>query len=175
MIGAAVLLLFVTAALLAPWIAPHDPLKANFLAVRKAPSLMYWLGTDELGRDLFSRLLFGARSSLLAGGVSVAIAMFIGVPTGLLAGYFGGKLDMIISVMEALLSCPFLVLAIALGAFLGPSLTNAMIAIGLSAMPIFARLTRGQVLSIKHEDYLKVHALLACRIAGSSCVTCCPT
>ncbi|KPW61054.1 Dipeptide/oligopeptide/nickel ABC-type transport system, permease protein, partial [Pseudomonas caricapapayae] len=96
------------------------------------------------------------RSSLLAGGVSVAIAMFVGVPLGLLAGYFGGKLDMIISqVMEALLSCPFLVLAIALGAFLGPSLSNAMIAIGLSAMPIFARLTRGQVLSIKHEDYLE--------------------
>lgn len=154
--GAVVLLVFILAALLAPWIAPHDPLKANFLAVRKAPSMIYWLGTDELGRDLFSRLLWGARSSLLAGAVSVAIAMAIGVPLGLLAGYFGGKLDAIISrVMEALLSCPFLVLAIALGAFLGPSLTNAMIAIGLSAMPIFARLTRGQVLAIRHEDYLE--------------------
>ncbi|MDN3236535.1 ABC transporter permease [Pseudomonas sp. WAC2] len=155
-IGATILLLFVLAAVLAPWIAPHDPLKANFLAVRKAPSALYWLGTDELGRDLFSRLLWGARSSLLAGGVSVAIAMAIGVPLGLIAGYFGGALDALISrIMEALLSCPFLVLAIALGAFLGPSLTNAMIAIGLSAMPIFARLTRGQVLSIKHEDYLE--------------------
>ncbi|AYN94775.1 ABC transporter permease [Pseudomonas sp. LTJR-52] len=155
-IGAAILLLFVLAAVLAPWIAPHDPLKANFLAVRKAPSALYWLGTDELGRDLFSRLLWGARSSLLAGGVSVAIAMAIGVPLGLIAGYFGGALDALISrIMEALLSCPFLVLAIALGAFLGPSLTNAMIAIGLSAMPIFARLTRGQVLSVKHEDYLE--------------------
>lgn len=155
-LGLAVLLLFILAALLAPWIAPHDPLKANFLAVRKAPSMVYWLGTDELGRDLFSRLLWGARSSLLAGGVSVAIAMAIGVPLGLLAGYFGGKLDAVISrVMEALLSCPFLVLAIALGAFLGPSLTNAMIAIGLSAMPIFSRLTRGQVLAIRHEDYLE--------------------
>lgn len=155
-IGAAILLLFVLAAVLAPWIAPHDPLKANFLAVRKAPSALYWLGTDELGRDLFSRLLWGARSSLLAGGVSVAIAMAISVPLGLIAGYFGGALDALISrIMEALLSCPFLVLAIALGAFLGPSLTNAMIAIGLSAMPIFARLTRGQVLSIKHEDYLE--------------------
>ena len=155
-LGLAVLLVFVLAAVLAPWISPHDPLKANFLAVRKAPSLVYWLGTDELGRDLFSRLLWGARSSLLAGGVSVAIAMLIGVPLGLLAGYYGGKLDALISrIMEALLSCPFLVLAIALGAFLGPSLTNAMIAIGLSAMPIFARLTRGQVLAIRHEDYLE--------------------
>jgi peptide/nickel transport system permease protein len=155
-IGLVVLLLFVLAAALAPWIAPYDPLKANFLAVRKAPSLLHWLGTDELGRDLFSRLLWGARSSLLAGAVSVAIAMAIGVPLGLLAGYFGGKWDAAISrIMEALLSCPFLVLAIALGAFLGPSLTNAMIAIGLSAMPIFARLTRGQVLAIRHEDYLE--------------------
>ncbi len=155
-IGSGVLLLFILAALLAPWIAPYDPLKANFLLVRKAPSLLHWLGTDELGRDLFSRLLWGARSSLLAGAVSVAIAMVIGVPLGLIGGYFGGKLDAIISrIMEALLSCPFLVLAIALGAFLGPSLTNAMIAIGLSAMPIFCRLTRGQVLAIRHEDYLE--------------------
>lgn len=155
-VGATVLIVFIAAALLAPWIAPYDPLKANFLAVRKAPSMLYWLGTDELGRDLFSRLLWGARSSLLAGGVSVAIAMVIGVPLGLLAGYFGGKLDAVISrIMEALLSCPFLVLAIALGAFLGPSLSNAMIAIGLSAMPIFSRLTRGQVLAIRHEDYLE--------------------
>jgi peptide/nickel transport system permease protein len=154
--GATVLLVFIMAALLAPWIAPHDPLKANFLAVRKAPSMLYWLGTDELGRDLFSRLLWGARSSLVAGGVSVAIAMAVGVPLGLIAGYFGGKLDAMISrIVDALLSCPFLVLAIALGAFLGPSLTNAMIAIGLSAMPIFARLTRGQVLAIRHEDYLE--------------------
>jgi peptide/nickel transport system permease protein len=107
-LGAAVLLLFVLVAALAPWIAPFDPLKANFLAVRKAPSLIYWLGTDELGRDLFSRLLWGARSSLLAGGVSVAIAIVIGVPLGLLAGYFGGKLDAVLSrIMEALLSCPF--------------------------------------------------------------------
>ncbi|MBD1551473.1 ABC transporter permease [Pseudomonas typographi] len=155
-VGTVVLLVFVLAALLAPWVAPFDPLKANFLAVRKAPSLVHWLGTDELGRDLFSRLLWGARSSLLAGGVSVAIAMVIGVPLGLVAGYFGGKLDAVISrVMEALLACPFLVLAIALGAFLGPSLTNAMIAIGLSAMPIFSRLTRGQVLAIRHEEYLE--------------------
>ncbi|TWI47978.1 peptide/nickel transport system permease protein [Pseudomonas duriflava] len=156
LIGAAILILFILIALLAPWIAPADPLKANFLSVRKAPSAEFWFGTDELGRDILSRLIWGARSSLLAGGVSVAIAMAIGVPLGLIAGYFGGKLDALIShVMEALLSCPFLVLAIALGAFLGPSLTNAMIAIGLSAMPIFARLTRGQVLSIRHEDYLE--------------------
>lgn len=156
LVGAVILSIFILSALFAPWIAPFDPLKSNFLVVRHAPSMVYWLGTDELGRDLFSRLLWGARSSLLAGAVSVAIAMAVGVPLGLVSGYFGGKIDALISrVMEALLSCPFLVLAIALGAFLGPSLMNAMIAIGLSAMPIFARLTRGQVLAIKHEDYLE--------------------
>jgi peptide/nickel transport system permease protein len=156
MIGAGILLLFALAAIFAPWIAPYNPVKTNFLAIRKPPSAVFWLGTDELGRDMLTRLIWGARGSLLAGGISVAIAMAIGVPLGLLAGYFGGKLDALISrVVDALLSCPFLVLAIALGAFLGPSLTNAMIAIGLSAMPIFARLTRGQVLAIRHEDYLE--------------------
>lgn len=155
-IGAICLLLFVAVAILAPWISPHDPLKANFLSVRKPPSAEFWLGTDELGRDLLSRLIWGTRSSLLAGVVSVSIAMLIGVPLGLLAGYFGGWLDALVSrVTDALLSCPFLVLAIALGAFLGPSLGNAMIAIGLSAMPIFVRLTRGQVLAVRHEDYLE--------------------
>lgn len=155
-IGAVCLLLFVAIALLAPWLAPHDPLKANFLSVRKPPSAEFWLGTDELGRDILSRLIWGTRSSLLAGVVSVGIAMLIGIPLGLLAGYFGGWLDAIVSrVTDALLSCPFLVLAIALGAFLGPSLGNAMIAIGLSAMPIFARLTRGQVLAVRHEDYIE--------------------
>jgi peptide/nickel transport system permease protein len=118
--------------------------------------MQYLLGTDELGRDILSRLLWGAQASLMAGGISVTIAIALGVPLGLLAGYFGGILDAVISrVTEALLSCPFLVLAIALGAFLGPSLSNAMIAIGLSAMPIFARLTRGQVLAVRAEDYIE--------------------
>jgi peptide/nickel transport system permease protein len=156
LVGAAILLVFALAAIFAPWIAPYNPIKTNFLAIRKPPSALFWFGTDELGRDLLSRLIWGTRGSLLAGGVSVGIAMAIGVPLGLLAGYFGGKIDATLSrIVDALLSCPFLVLAIALGAFLGPSLTNAMIAIGLSAMPIFARLTRGQVLSIRHEDYLE--------------------
>ena len=154
--GAVVVLLFVVCAVLAPELAPSDPLKTNFLLIRKAPSALHWLGTDDLGRDILSRLLYGARASLLAGCISVAIALSIGVPIGLVSGYFGGWIDAILSrVVEALLSCPFLVLAIALGAFLGPSLGNAMIAIGLSAMPIFARLTRGQVLSVRAEDYIE--------------------
>ncbi|WP_315710682.1 ABC transporter permease [Brenneria uluponensis] len=153
--GAVTVTLFITLALLAPWLAPFDPIKTNFLAVRKPPSTLYWLGTDELGRDILSRLIWGARTSLLAGGVSVMIALVIGVPLGLIAGYWQKLWDGVISrVIEALLACPFLILAIALGAFLGPSLSNAMIAIGLSAMPIFARLTRGQVMAIRNEEYI---------------------
>jgi ABC-type dipeptide/oligopeptide/nickel transport system permease subunit len=156
LIGGVIVVAFIALAILAPLVATHDPLKTSFLTVRKPPSGLHWFGTDELGRDLFSRWLFGARTSLMAGVVSVAIAVFCGVPFGLLAGYYGGLVDGAISrVTEALLSIPFLILAIALAAFLGPSLTNAMIAIGVSAMPIFARLTRGQVLTVKAEDYVE--------------------
>ncbi|MET0743945.1 MAG: ABC transporter permease [Microvirga sp.] len=155
-LGGFLVLVIVLLAVFAPLIATHDPFKTSFLTVRKAPSALNWLGTDELGRDIFSRLLYGARASLMAGVVSVVIAVVVGVPFGLLAGYFGGWTDASISrVTEALLAIPFLILAIALAAFLGPSLTNAMIAIGISATPIFIRLTRGQVLGVKTEDYVE--------------------
>jgi ABC-type dipeptide/oligopeptide/nickel transport system permease subunit len=154
--GAVVVLFFVLIALLAPVIANHDPLQTSFMTIRRAPSAVAWLGTDELGRDVFSRMVFGARASLMAGLVSVLIALVVGVPFGLLAGYFGGWTDSIISrATEALLAIPFLILAIAFASFLGPSLTNAMIAIGVSAAPKFTRLTRGQVLAIKNEDYVQ--------------------
>ena len=155
-VGLGLVLFFTAAALLAPLIAPYDPIKTSFLTIRKPPSEVFWLGTDELGRDLLSRLMWGAQTSLLAGIVSVAMAAGLGVPLGLVAGYYGGLIDGAISRMtEALLAIPFLILAIALAAALGPSLTNAMVAIGLSAMPIFVRLTRGQVLSVKAEDFVE--------------------
>jgi peptide/nickel transport system permease protein len=155
-IGGTIILLFAAAAIFAPEIAPYDPVKTNFLYIRKPPSELFPLGTDELGRDILSRLLWGARASLLAGCLSVFIALSIGVPIGLVSGYFGGWIDAIFSrIIEAILSCPFLILAISLAAFLGPSLTNAMIAIGLSAMPVFARLTRGQVLAVRGEPYIE--------------------
>ncbi len=155
-LGLILVLFFVGIAILAPLLPIDDPTATSWGAIRKGPSAAYWFGTDELGRDILSRMIWGAQASLLAGVVSVAIAVFIGVPFGLIAGYFGGWLDGIISrVTDALLATPFLILAIALAAFLGPSLTNAMIAIGLSAMPIFVRLTRGQVLSVKTEDYVE--------------------
>src|SRR5262245_30617827 len=162
--GLVVIALFVVIAIFAPLIAPYDPLATSWSAIRKAPSAAHWFGTDEIGRDVASRVVFGARASLLAGVVSVLISLSIGVPVGLLAGYAGGKTDMLISrLTDALLACPFLILAIALAAFLGPSLTNAMIAIGVSATPVFIRLSRGQTLAVKAEDFV-----LAARAIGNS-------
>ncbi len=156
MLGLAIVLLFIAIALFAPLIAPYDPVQTSWTAVRKAPSAAYWFGTDELGRDVMSRVIWGARASLMAGLVSVFISMALGVPIGLLAGYMGGWVDGVISrFTDAMLAVPFLILAIALAAFLGPSLTNAMVAIGVSAMPVFIRLTRAQVLSVKVEDYVE--------------------
>ena len=156
LLGGGLVLIFVLMAVLAPVLPLADPFKSNFLAIRKPPSELYWFGTDELGRDQVSRLFFGAQASLLAGIVSVLIAVAVGLPFGLLAGWYGGWIDIVISrVTEALLACPFLILAIAFAAVLGPSLTNAMIAIGLSAVPIFIRLVRGQVLSVKAEDFVE--------------------
>src|SRR5262244_2473241 len=164
MVGLAVVALFVAMALLAQWLAPYDPLQTSWSAVRKGPSAAHWFGTDEIGRDVLSRVIFGTRASLLAGCVSVSIALALGVPVGLAAGYIGGWVDALISRMtDAMLACPFLILAIALAAFLGPSLTNAMIAIGISATPIFIRLTRAQVLQVKVEDYVE-----AARAVGNS-------
>src|SRR6185369_12605269 len=149
-VGLAIIAFFVVLAVLAPVISPYDPLATSWTAIRKAPSAAHWFGTDEIGRDVLARVIWGARASLLAGMVSVLISLSIGVPVGLLAGYAGGRIDMLISrLTDAVLACPFLILAIALAAFLGPSLTNAMIAIGVSATPVFVRLTRGQTMAIK--------------------------
>ncbi len=141
--GAIIVGIFVVLAIFAPLIAPYDPFQTSFTTIRKPPSAQFWLGTDELGRDIFSRMIYGARASLMVGGVSVVIAVIVGVPFGLLAGYFGGWIDGVISrLVDAMLAIPFLIFAISLAAFLGASLTNAMIAIGLSAAPIFARLAK---------------------------------
>lgn len=164
MLGLGVVVFFVVIAILAPTIAPHDPLQTSWSDVRKPPSATHLFGTDEIGRDVASRVIWGARASLLAGLVSVCISLSLGVPIGLLAGYVGGWTDALISrIADAMLACPFLILAIALAAFLGPSLSNAMIAIGISATPVFIRLTRAQVLSVKVEDYVE-----AARAVGNS-------
>ena len=155
-VGLVVIFTFALAALLAPLITPYDPIATSWTLVRKPPSAAHWFGTDELGRDILTRVIYGARASLMAGAISVSIALTIGVPLGLLSGYRGGFIDALISrITDAMLACPFLILAIALAAFLGPSLGNAMIAIGVTATPIFIRLTRGQVMSVKVEDYVE--------------------
>jgi peptide/nickel transport system permease protein len=154
--GLFVIALLVALALLAPLISPYDPSVQNWAAVRKPPSALHWFGTDDVGRDVLTRVIYGARASLMAGIISVAIAFAIGVPVGLLSGYVGGFVDALIGrITDAMLACPFLILAIALAAFLGPSLGNAMIAIGVTTTPIFVRLTRAQVMAVKVEDYVE--------------------
>src|SRR6266567_4301624 len=155
-VGFAVIVTFILLAVFAALVVPYDPIATSWTLVRKPPSALHWFGTDDLGRDILARVIFGARASLMAGAISVGIALAIGVPLGLLSGYRGGFIDALISrITDAMLACPFLILAIALAAFLGPSLGNAMIAIGISRMPVFVRLTRGQVMSVKVEDYVE--------------------
>jgi peptide/nickel transport system permease protein len=154
--GAAVVLLFVVMAVGAPLIATTDPVRTDWSKIRKAPSWAHPFGTDDLGRDGFSRVVWGARISMQAGVFSILLAMAIGVPTGLAAGYYRGALDqLIMRLTDAWLAFPFLILAIGLVTILGPSLTNATLAIGLGATPTYIRLTRGLVLSTKEEDYVQ--------------------
>jgi peptide/nickel transport system permease protein len=154
--GLGIVALFVLMGVLAPLLAPYDPTAQSWSAVRRPPSVLHWLGTDEVGRDILARIIFATRASLMAGLISVMIAVSMGVPLGMVAGFFGGFVDGLLSrITDAMLACPFLILAIALAAFLGPSLTNAMIAIGITTTPIFVRLTRGQVLMVKVEDYIE--------------------
>ena len=168
--AALVVAAFIVVALAAPYLAPYDPVATSFTSVRKAPSSEHRLGTDEVGRDVLSRVIWGARASLLAGVIPVTIALTLSVPLGLLSGYAGGWIDgVLMRVTDAMLSIPFLVVAIALAAFLGPSLTNAMIAIGIAALPTFLRLSRGVVLGIKTEEYIEAARALGVspiRIAG---------
>lgn len=157
-------LLFIAMALFAPFIAPYDPIKPDYMAIRAAPSAQHLMGADELGRDLFSRIVWGARTSLLAGIIPVVIALSVSLPLGLVAGFVGGWIDaLVMRFTDAMLACPFLIIAIALAAFLGPSLRNAMIAIGIASMPTFLRLIRSIVVSLKQEDYVE-----AARAVGNS-------
>jgi len=154
--GLVVILAFIVVAAFAPLISPFDPIATSWTSIRKAPSALHWMGTDENGRDVLSRVIFGARASLLAGVVSVLIAAGIGVPMGLLAGFAGGWTDALLSrLIDAMLACPFLILAIALAAFLGPDLTNAMIAIGVSTAPRFMRVARAATLDAASNDYVE--------------------
>jgi peptide/nickel transport system permease protein len=156
LVALSVVVFFIALSILAPIVSPYDPLATNWAMVRKPPSMLHLFGTDEIGHDILARIIWGSRASLMAGIVSVSLALMIGVPIGLLTGYVGGIVDAtVMRLIDAMLAIPFLILAIALAAFLGPNLTNAMIAIGVSQMPVFVRLTRAQVLSVKHEEYVE--------------------
>ncbi|MER5945641.1 ABC transporter permease [Streptomyces sp. NPDC001904] len=155
MTGAVIALVFVLAALLAPLVAPYDPARPDFDHVLGAPSWTHWLGTDDLGRDQLSRVVYGARASMQVGVLAVVLAFLVGVPLGLLAGYYGKIADSVVSrVTDTMLAFPFLVLAVGLAAVLGPSLTNATIAIGISQIPAVIRITRAETLRLKHVDYV---------------------
>lgn len=155
-VGLVIATVFVLAALLAPVIAPSDPTDASFTEAFKPPSASHWLGTDDLGRDQLSRVLFGLRASLQVGVLAVAIAMAVAVPLGLLAGFYRRWFDPVVSrFTDTLLAFPFLVLAVGLTAILGPSLTNATLAIGIAEIPLILRVVRGETISLREEDYVE--------------------
>jgi ABC-type dipeptide/oligopeptide/nickel transport system permease subunit len=153
--GGIVALLFALAALFAPLVAPADPSATNFTAVLQDPSLHHLLGTDDLGRDALARICYGARTSLEAGLLSTALAMVIGVPIGLVAGFYRKVLDpVIMRLVDVVLAFPALIFAVGLAAILGPSLRNVVLALGTAQMPAVVRITRGEVLSAQQTDYV---------------------
>lgn len=155
MTGAAIAAVFVLAALLAPLIAPYDPANPDFGNVLAPPGWSHWLGTDDLGRDQLSRVVYGARASMQVGVLAVLLAFVVGIPLGLLAGYYGRFADTVVSrLTDTMLAFPFLVLAVGLAAVLGPSLGNATLAIGISQIPGVIRITRAETLRLKHADYV---------------------
>jgi peptide/nickel transport system permease protein len=155
-VAATYLLLLVVVALLAPWIAPQGPYEQDLTAINQAPSTAHWLGTDDLGRDVLSRLMHGARISLAASLLSVGAALLVAVPTGLVSGYLGGRLDnVLMRIVDGVQSIPPLVLALAIAGLLGPSLRNIVIALAIIFVPTFVRLVRGQVLAVKEETYIE--------------------
>lgn len=160
-VGALIVLGLVLVAALAPVIAPFDPYAINVTDRLQPPNATYWFGTDDLGRDLFSRIIYGARTTIQTGVVVILIAASIGTTIGLISGYFGGKVDLVVMrLVDVGLAFPYILLALAIVATLGPSLQNALIAIGLAYTPGWARFVRGNVLAVKNNDYVQAaHAI----------------
>jgi peptide/nickel transport system permease protein len=154
-VGGGLVGLLVLMALLAPVLTPYNPIVGDASDGNLAPGAAHWLGTDDQGRDVLSRVLFGARLSLSVAAISVFIGVVVGVSIGMVAGYAGGLVDLLLMrVIDALLAFPALLLAISITAALGPQIQNAMIAIGVVAIPLYARLTRGQVLTLREREYV---------------------
>ncbi len=155
MAGLAVLAVFLLCALLAPVLTPYSPTTTNFARVLEAPSREHLLGTDELGRDVFARILYGSRISLAIGVISVGIGMLIGVPAGALSGFYGGKFDLFTQrIIDIMIAFPGILLAIVVVTVLGVGVENVMIATGIASIPIYTRLVRGSVLSVKKQGYV---------------------
>ncbi|HZO32379.1 MAG TPA: ABC transporter permease [Chloroflexota bacterium] len=155
LLGGVVVVFLVLVAIFAPLLVPYDPIEVNPTDSLEAPSLQHLFGTDDLGRDVLSRVILGARVSLSVGLISVTIGLIVGVSVGLAAGYLGGPVDLLaMRVIDALLAFPALLLAISITAALGPQIWNAMIAIGVVAIPAYTRLTRAQVLSIREREFV---------------------
>jgi peptide/nickel transport system permease protein len=153
--GITIFSVVVLCAILAPWLAPYDPNAINFPDKLMAPGMQHLMGTDALGRDMFSRILFGAQKSLMIGVVVLAVSLAIGIPIGLVAGYFGGKIDtLLMRFSDIFLAFPPLLLPIAITAALGSGLTNAMLALAISWFPWYARIMRGSVMTVKHNLYI---------------------
>jgi peptide/nickel transport system permease protein len=155
LIGGSLVLLLLVVALTARVIAPYDPIRADVSQGLQPPSLRHWLGTDDQGRDVLSRMLVGSQVSISVSAISVLIGLLVGTTVGLVAGYIGGLVDLIgMRMIDALLAFPALLLAISITAALGPDIKNAMIAIGIVAIPAYARLTRAQVLSVREREFV---------------------
>ena len=161
LVGAVIVVGFVLAALLAPWLAPRDPERQVASDALLSPSIHHLFGTDNVGRDTLSRAIFGARVSLFVGLTSMALASVIGIPLGLVAGYYGGWFDTVaMRAMDTLLAFPALLLAIFIVAVLGPSLNNAILAVGIIYIPAFARVTRANVLSLREKEFVEAERCL---------------
>jgi peptide/nickel transport system permease protein len=162
-VGGAIVIAWLVIAAFAPFLAPYDPIKVNVTDSLMPPGSAHWLGTDDLGRDVLSRVMWGSRVSLSVGVISVSIGLLVGTSVGLAAGYLGGKFDLfIMRGIDALLAFPALILAIAITSALGPQIQNAMIAIGIVAIPAYARLTRGQVLAVRAREYIVAARTIGC-------------
>ncbi len=161
-IGLAIVLVFLFTAVFAPFLAPHEYTRQQILRRLQPPSEDFLLGTDELGRDILSRIIFGTRVSLQVGLISVSIAAFFGTILGLAAGYNSRADNVIMRFMDILLAFPGILLAMAVVAALGPGLYNVMIAVGIWAIPIYARVTRGSVLSVKEKEYVEASRAVGC-------------
>ncbi len=160
--GMVILVAFLLSALFAPWLAPYDPIKQELVRRREPPSAEHLLGIDEVGRDILSRIIFGARSSLQVGVGSVSFAIMIGALLGAISGYVGGWVDSVVMrLMDIMLAFPSLLLAIAIVSILGPGLMNMLYAIAVVSIPMYARIVRASVLSVKEQDYI-----LAARAIG---------